>query len=185
MPEIQDKNKLSVEAAPTTRSAGKLIRAKDFLDCFRQSPDDLHLMRKFSLSPRQLEKVYAALIDKGLLAEFEYNHRGIAAGASEGSIGEPDPQPGSELVRPGPASEIRGSEPPRGQTHLSGNPGTVASGRPTKRFLKTPDFCPICHRVTNSCSPDTCISCGVVLSKLLPSGKKQQVSIWEPDYRYK
>jgi len=119
MPEIHDKNKLSIQAAPTTCSAGKLIRAKEFLACFRQDPDDLHLMRKFSLSPKQLRRVCEALIEKGLITEFEYNHRGIASDGSESLISGPNPKTDDETDREGRSSEIRGMEPLRGQIHES------------------------------------------------------------------
>ena len=207
MSEIQDKNKCSVEAAPTTCSAGKLIRAKEFLDCFRQNPDDLHLMRKFSLSRKQLEKVYAALIEKGWLAEFEYNHRGIAAGISEGSIGQPTPQPGSEIVRQGYGSESGQMEKPggqideafehrsncstkinslsRAQTSSCPKRRTILFQRSNKPAFQRPVYCPKCRLVTDPCSPDSCVSCGVVYSKFQSTIKGQGISLWEVDYRYK
>jgi hypothetical protein len=53
----------------------RIVNAKEFLASFRARPDDLHLLKKYGMSLKQLRQVYAALIEKGLLSEFEYNHR--------------------------------------------------------------------------------------------------------------
>ncbi len=85
MAKIRVKNDLASSAALGVSSTGKLIRAKDFLDCFRQKPNDLYLMQKFSLSPKKLAKAYQALIERGWLTELEYHYlRGIPPIVSEG-----------------------------------------------------------------------------------------------------
>ena len=91
MTKIHVKNDPNSAAAIGVSSAGKVIRAKDFLDCFRQKPDDLYLMQKFSLSPKQLAKVYQALIERGWPTELEYHYlRGIPPVISEWRIGAPN-----------------------------------------------------------------------------------------------
>jgi hypothetical protein len=90
-PKIPHENISAVAAEPTTNPTGKLIRAKEFLACFRQKPDDLYLMQKFCISPKQLSKVYQALIEKGLITELEYHYlRGIPPVASGDRIGGPN-----------------------------------------------------------------------------------------------
>jgi hypothetical protein len=110
-PEIHEESKSTVAAEPTTNSTGKLIRAKDFISCFRRNPDDLYLMRKFCLSPQQLAKVYKAIIEKGLLTEFEYHYlRGIPPVVSESRTDGPSlGEAGAKRRNP----EIRGVEPRR------------------------------------------------------------------------
>jgi hypothetical protein len=57
----------------------RLINAKQFLAAFRAASDDYHLMSEFSLSPKQLKKIYKALVEKGLLSEYEYYYRQVKA----------------------------------------------------------------------------------------------------------
>ncbi len=207
MPEIHDKNKLYIQAAPTTCSAGKLIRAKEFLAYFRQTPNDLHLIEKFCPSSKQLKEVYDALIEKGLITEFEYNHSEMATNSSESLSTRLNPQSNKATVREGRGSEIRHMQRPSEQIHKSLELCSNSSAkidpvsrvqasssrkqriirfeRSNKSAFERPAFCPKCSHVTNPCSPDSCISCGVVFSRLRPTGKGQQVSIWDPDYRYK
>ncbi|MGO9119481.1 MAG: hypothetical protein ACLQPD_17965 [Desulfomonilaceae bacterium] len=207
MPEIHDKNKLSIQAAPTTCSAGKLIRAKEFLACFRQTPNDLHLMGKFCLSSKQFKKVYEALIEKGLLTEFEYNHREMSTDKSESLATRPNPQLDRATVREGRISEIRHMQRPSEEIHksleLCSNSSakidplsrvqassrhkqrTMRLERSNKSAFERPAFRPKCSHVTNPWSPDPCISCGVVFSKLRQTAKGQEVSIWEPDSRHR
>jgi len=55
----------------------KKINADRFLYDFRQRPDDLYLMEKYSLKPYHLKKVYLSLIKRHLLSEFEYESRDV------------------------------------------------------------------------------------------------------------
>lgn len=71
----------------------KKINAERFLYDFRQKPDDLHLMAKYSLKPRQLRKVYLSLMEKKLLTEFEYESRNL-------KVPEVDRQPDRNEVPP-------------------------------------------------------------------------------------
>lgn len=203
-PKILDETKLAVTAAPVTCSTGKLIRAKDFLACFRQKPDDLYLMQKFSLSPKQLAKAYHALIEKGLLTEFEYHYlRGLPPVVSEGRISGPKP---GELAAQNRTCETRGIEP---QGYEIGEPRNYSqkpvSGieslsfqrtsepksrnrmleRSGKELLHRPDVCPKCRRATDPRSPHTCMNCGVIFSKFRRTAKRQEVSVWEQDFRYR
>jgi hypothetical protein len=203
-PKIPHENMSAVAAEPTTNSTGKLIRAKDFLACFRQDPDDLNLMQKFSLSPKQLSKVYQALIEKGLLTEFEYHYlRGIPPVVSEVRIGGPNL---GETAIKGRTCEIRGMELPRDETceprkypkesifeieSLSRQ--RISEPKSRNRvfersghgLLQRPVFCPKCRHASDPSSPDTCISCGVIFSKFRQTAKRQEVSVWEPDSRYR
>ncbi len=200
----RDENKSAVTAAPTTCSTGQLIRAKDFLTCFRQKPDDLYLMQKFSLSPKQLAKVYQALIEKGLLTEFEYHYlRGIPPLVLEGRNCGPNR---GEPTTKNRTCETRGTEPPADKrpklrnyfqkpvSRIESLPDPRMSGpksrnkvmeRSGKELLHRPDVCPRCCKATDPCSPDTCMSCGVIFSKFRRTAKRQEVSCWQSDFRYR
>jgi len=203
-PKIPHENISAVAAEPTTNSTGKLIRAKDFLACFRQNPDDLYLMQKFCLSPKQLSKVYQALIEKGLITEFEYHYlRGIPPVVSESRTAGPNL--GETTIKSG-CSHTRGIEPKRGESHesrkyilesvskiesLSRSP--ISEPKPRNRMFERsgkgqfhrPHVCPKCRHTTDPCSPDVCMSCGVIFAKFRQTAKRQEVSVWEPDSRYK
>jgi hypothetical protein len=53
----------------------RIIKAKEFLSSFRETPDDFQLMEKYGISSKQLRRLYSTLIEEGLLTEFEYNQR--------------------------------------------------------------------------------------------------------------
>jgi hypothetical protein len=206
-PKIQDKNKFAVTAEPTTCSAGKLIRAKDFPACRLRNPKDLYLVQKFRLSPKQIAKVYEALIEKGWLSEFEYNHRRIATDTSKDLISGPSVKPDGTTVTGGRGPEIRGigqmhdrfhappellpESPPKldsfgpERASFDRKPRRVLFQRPEKRPFQRPEICPKGRYTTDPCSPEACLNCGVIFSKLRQTAKRQEVSIWEPDSRYR
>lgn len=53
----------------------KHLNAYRFVKDFRFKPDDYYLMELYGLKPRQLMRVYRALMQAGLLSEFEFHSR--------------------------------------------------------------------------------------------------------------
>ena len=70
-------NRESAPANPLVQVEAKRIHinAREFLEAFRDRSDDYYLMRKFSLKPKHLRKIYDQLMERGLLTEYEYNDR--------------------------------------------------------------------------------------------------------------
>jgi hypothetical protein len=68
---------LATSKAPPSCGSPNSIDVKEFLKDFRLRPDDLFLMAKYSLAPRQLDSVYRTLINKQLLTEYEYEWREV------------------------------------------------------------------------------------------------------------
>ncbi len=64
---------------PNSPCPGKRLDVNQFLNDFRHRPDDRFLMIKYSLGPKQLERVYRTLIDKRLLSEYECECRDVKA----------------------------------------------------------------------------------------------------------
>ncbi len=58
-----------------THGSAKTVKAKEFVSLFRKKPDDVYLMEWYSITVKQLAKIYSALIEKGLMSEYEYHQR--------------------------------------------------------------------------------------------------------------
>lgn len=71
----------------------RTVNARDFVNDFRNRPDDRYLMGKYCLNPEQLRSVYRALVKAKRLHEWELSER------REGSVELEDP-----TVPPLPAS---------------------------------------------------------------------------------
>jgi hypothetical protein len=175
----------------------KLVVARQFLMSFRQRPDDLYLMDKYSLSPKQLKKVYNALIEKGWMEEYEYHTRDRKAPELEeptihlgdtstsvtvkGSFSEDTLElfrSESKLNLPQPGGTGRPQSVAQGG-RVSGPKSAGASGK--VKLVHHEDLCPNCRGPKHPSSPDSCISCGVVFSKYAALKKGTAVPIWDMD----
>jgi len=58
-----------------SESRTKTVNAKEFLASFRERSDDFYLLEKYGINPSQLKRIYTALIEKGLLSEYEFHGR--------------------------------------------------------------------------------------------------------------
>jgi hypothetical protein len=74
----------------------KALSAREFVDDFRQNPNDDYLMKRYNLTPPQLHTVYKKLIENRLLSEYEYYMReGTSTKVDEPPV---SPQPISSVV---------------------------------------------------------------------------------------
>jgi hypothetical protein len=74
----------------------KALSANEFVEDFRQNPNDEHLMARYNLTAAQLRTVYKKLIENRLLSEYEYYMReGASPKLEEPSV---SPQPASSVV---------------------------------------------------------------------------------------
>ena len=127
-------NRESAQANPLVQTEAKKIHvnAKEFLASFRDRSDDYYLMGKFSLKPEHLRKIYHQLMERGLLAEYEYNYRDRKSPEVEQTV--------ESRATPSPAS---------------GSASTVVEVHTTELCLKCnrarrpghSDFCPYCEEV--------------------------------------
>ncbi len=180
----------------------KSVRAKEFITSFRKRPDDDFLMNEYSLNPKDLQKIYVALIEKRLLSEYEYHTRETkAAEVEEGSKLEIDASTEVTLIRmnmdESAVSEVRPRDhqsiprvpgrsvcPRRERPAIPVTlPGNAVRARGDSEQQRASGFCPNCYRVKTPSSPDSCPHCGIVFSKIQQSGKCKAVSIWDMDYR--
>jgi hypothetical protein len=186
---------------PADASAKITVQAKEFLASFRNRPDDFHLMDRFRLTAKDLRKIYERLIQAGLLSEYEYHCRDRKApeleepftNLSEASTevtlirsvfdggwgvyrAEDEAAP-----RPSHPNEIRAdkSASTRPPNRLSGH--TVTTGG---RMMEetTLEICPNCGCPSEASSPDACVYCGIIFSKLKRTPNSNRTPIWQFDY---
>jgi len=153
----------------------RTIRAKDFVAAFREKPDDFHLMLKFSITVRQLETIYSALLGKGLLSESEYNcrERKLAQVGGEERTSPAASTLANLIENP---SEVLAELMYSGDQRDSVVTKALEELRLRKEFEKrrsraeapTAELCPKCHKAKDSSSPDTCLYCGIVFAKIQP-----------------
>jgi hypothetical protein len=177
---------------------GHSVSAKEFLDEFRERPDDLYLMERYMLSVKELRVVYESLILAGWLSEYEYHSRAMKAPESEeqDNSGYED---STEVTLLRTDLETRcavplraGDVPPRKSfPHDSIVSRAVSAGpenvRPQFDFhaahtaAKEPslEHCPKCGLASHPSSPDACIYCGVVFSKAKLDPKYEGVAVWD------
>jgi hypothetical protein len=161
-----------------TEAKGIHINAREFLEAFRELSDDYYLMTKFSLKPKHLRKIYDQLMERGLLTEYEYNHRekkSLEVEEKTGLRATPSPV----VSTPDRTTEASGtfttfpSEPdslPQSVPRVSTGPSTVVE-------LKTIELCPQCNSEKHPDYPDSCPYCGVVFAKIKQSEKSEKVAI--------
>ncbi len=160
----------SVAANPSSEADAKRrsVNAKEFLAAFRELPDDYYLMGKFSLKPKHLRRIYDQLMERGLLAEYEYHSR-------DGRSPEVE-QTGTNPFKTRDKSTASPSEAHSHQSPASGGTSTVVE-------LQVSEFCPNCNRSKHPDHPDSCPYCGVVFAKMKQTEGSNKVVVWEGDPR--
>jgi hypothetical protein len=169
---------------------GKTVQASQFVIDFRKFPDDFYLMKKYSINPKQLQKVYRALLDKNLISEFEFHCRvGQAPELEEPSASRVPPAASTvvSLIEK-TVDEIteRFNDDDDGlpksfyRDHSGVTLGRAQrkqpeSGKEGRRPLVSvstvveviaTESCPKCGKPKEQFCPDSCPHCGVVFSKL-------------------
>ncbi|MGO9570283.1 MAG: hypothetical protein ACLP5H_22360 [Desulfomonilaceae bacterium] len=185
----------------TDATAQKTVLAKEFLASFRNRPDDFQLMGKFRLTAKDLKKIYETLIQTGLLSEYEYHCRDrkapeleqppinsceastevtLISNAFDGALGVYRAEEGAlpkgsdpDVTRAGKSSSTRRPKEPSMPSVNSGN---------NMREETTPEVCPNCGCPSQAFSPDACVSCGIVFSKVKRVPKNKRISLWQFDY---
>jgi hypothetical protein len=186
---------------PADASAQINLQAKDFLASFRTRPDDFHLMERFQLTAKDLRMIYERLIQAGLLSEYEYHCRDKKApeleepftNLSEASTevtlirsvfdggwgvyrAEEEATPRPSLPREIRAYKSSSTRPP---DRLS---RPLANRRSEVNEESTLAVCPNCGCPAEASSPDACVCCGIVFSKLKRVPNSKRTPIWQFDY---
>lgn len=153
----------------------RAIKARVFVAAFREYPDDFYLLRRFSITPRQLRKIYSALLAKGLLSEDEYRCRErklprldedewtSSAAYAAANLNENPSEAISELVYSGHQA---GSTVTKALEELQ-RKKEFEKGR-SRAEVPTTELCPKCHNSKDLSSPDSCLYCGIVFAKIEP-----------------
>ena len=172
-------NRGSPTANPLVRTEAKRIHinAREFLEAFRDRSDDYRLMRKFSLKPKHLMKIYDQLMERGLLTEYEYDHREKKSpDVEEKTASRATPSPvvstpdsPSEPVSTFTTFQSESHSQPSSAPHLSTNAPTVVE-------LRTTELCPKCDRAKHPDYPDSCPYCGVVFAKIKQTEKSEKMA---------
>lgn len=182
-------------------SAQVAVPAREFLACFRNRPDDYHLMNRFRLTAKDLRRIYERLIQAGLMSEYEYHCRDKKASElEEHSVDVSDASTEVTLLKGAldDEREIFGKQEearPRGShpnaTHaekpsstirrnrLSSPPATSSGDMHEETTLAV---CPNCGCPSDASSPTTCVCCGIVFSKVKRIPANKRVPIWQFDY---
>jgi len=157
------------------------VNAKTFLQDFRKCPDDLFLMKKYSISVEQLQKVYQILIEKGLLDEYEYHCRDRKAPELTGvETVPPEDLTAVSLVEDLsgslrdyfaiPASSLTKSRARASRKHASSS-SDPSPGKPRQ-------VCPNCGKLLGPDAGTSCIHCGVVFTKAEERCRQDKIAIW-------
>jgi hypothetical protein len=177
------------------------VPAKEFLASFRSRPDDFHLMDRFGLTRKDLRRIYERLIQAGLLSEYEYYCRDKKAPEPE----EPHTNASEDstevtLLRSvldggGGVDRVEAKAPPSGlsarEARAEEAPATTRSKRPLGRALTsgagmieetTLAICPNCGCPSDESSPDACVCCGIVFSKIKRIPANKRTPLWQFDY---
>ena len=183
----------------------KALNAKQFAQDFRENPDDYYLMDRYSLTPSELRTVYRRLIERGVLSEYEFHMRDVAA-----------PELGEASILPTSATALvtavegttRVSAPPRRGHHdlpqdfyrdFSGIKLRSTSQEPIDRdkgagkqekearkeqstvVLLTSELCPKCQRPKDDPMDKSCPYCGIVYAKVRRGRRPETISVWSND----
>ncbi|HTY23902.1 MAG TPA: hypothetical protein VMC85_12270 [Desulfomonilaceae bacterium] len=163
----------------------KTIKAKEFLASFREKPDDFYLLEKYGISLVQLKRVYAALIEKGLLSEYEYYGREkkapgmeerqrpqLSASTAVGIVEEPSETLTDRILNSGYYLDTRVSKAI--SDAISTRKRRVSQNIDSEKDEEsTMDLCPKCQKPKDPSSPSECPYCGVVFERISP-GKKDK-----------
>lgn len=197
--ELVKRNLLSAKEAGTIESAsvaqGIAISAKEFLQRFRNDPDDAALMDAFTITPPQLSLIYQTLIKKGLLSEYEYEHRqgkcrelaGVPAPEKEDSTSVTLKELISRDLQDRFREEVSDltSRPAKGTNGAFGSrPAHDVRGRLQRTRRKDPDLgtCPNCKEPKLPSSPEECPRCGIIFARYEQHLTRRGVHIWDEDF---
>jgi hypothetical protein len=177
------------------------VPAKEFLASFRERPDDFHLMERFRLTPKDLRRIYEKLIQAGLLSEYEYNCRDRKAPELEEpstNLSEASTEVTllrSAFDRGGGTDRIEEEIVPKGihsqRVLADKSSSTKSRKRPTRQPVNsrgdvdeetTLAVCPNCGCPSDESSPDACVCCGIVFSKIKRIPANRRTPIWQFDY---
>ncbi len=177
------------------------VPAKEFLASFRNRPDDLHLMNRFRLTAKELRKIYERLIQAGFLSEYEYHCRNRKAPELEQPpIDSCEASTEVTLLRgafDGEREAFRTEEEARprdshgNETHALKSPSTrrrnrlsspPANNRGDVNEETTLAVCSNCGCPSDASSPDACVCCGIVFSKIKRVPPNKRCPIWQFDY---
>ena len=186
---------------PADASAQMTVQAKDFLASFRNRPDDFHLMDRFRLTAKDLRKIYERLIQAGLLSEYEYHCRdrkapeleepftNLSEASTEVTLIKNVFDGGGGVYRAEEEAPPRASHPDeiRADKSSSTRPPNRISGHAVTsggRMMEetTLEICPNCGCPAEASSPDACVCCGIIFSKLKRVPKSKRIPIWQFDY---
>jgi hypothetical protein len=186
---------------PAVAPAQITVSAKEFLASFRDRPDDLHLMDRFRLTAKDLRQIYETLIQAGLLSEYEYHCRdkkapvleepctNISEASTEVTLIRSVFDGGRGVYRAEAQAPLRSSYP--NETRVK----KLASGCFSKQLSRhavatssdmseetTLALCPNCGCPSDASSPNACICCGIVFSKVKRGHPNKRTPIWQFDY---
>jgi hypothetical protein len=177
------------------------VPAKEFLASFRSRPDDFHLMDRFGLTRKDLRRIYERLIQAGLLSEYEYYCRDKKAPEPEEShTNVSDDSTEVTLLKSVfnggcGVDSVEEEFSPRSlhanETRVEKAPSTTRPKRPLGRALTsgagmieetTLAMCPNCGCPSDESSPDACVCCGIVFSKIKRIPANKRTPLWQFDY---
>ncbi len=188
----------------------RTLKATEFVNDFRERPDDEYLMKKYGLSALELRTVYKKLIEKRWISEYEfYMREGIlpevdepGANLSTYSQGAGSSQTATTVVSPTTRSKDSGLPEDFFRDHSGIRIGTSTAvedlnreetAEPTVRAIRavrdqltvvqlvTTELCPNCARPKGDPSEESCAFCGIVYAKVKRRSDKGPV-IWSDGY---
>jgi hypothetical protein len=186
-----------VSKSSCAKKPKKSIDAKKFLASFRAASDDSQLMQEYGLNPKQLKHIYKALIEKGLLSEYEYYYRqrkapeldepteNLADASTKVSLVESISDETRRLysIEHAQMSKSASDRDSQNADAVSGGNRRDERSTPGSLDKDRAGYCPRCHRPKDSSSPDTCIHCGVIYSKFARRAQGSGISMWDFDFR--
>ena len=186
---------------PAVAPAQITVSAKEFLTSFRNRPDDLHLMDRFRLTAKDLRQIYETLIQAGLLSEYEYHCRDKKAPVLEGPCANVSEASTEVTLIRSVFDGGRGVDRMKQGTQsrdIYRNESLAAKSSSIKRRNRQPvppassmgdvdeettlAVCPNCGCPAEASSPDACVCCGIIFSKLKRVPKSKRTPIWQFDY---
>lgn len=183
----------AMESTPVTPKIA--IKAKEFLERFGSLPDDAALMDAYSITPTQLLLIYQTLIKKGLLSEYEYEHRAGKSPELE-MISTPAREDSTSVtLKASISGNVFGhSETSANHSEFGRRTGPIGSSASNGDSEKTgvthrmhprhhePEKCPKCGEPKHPSSPDECLLCGIIYSKYEQDPVLRGVAIWGEDH---
>ncbi len=185
----------------------KTLKAKEFVNDFRDRPDDEYLMKKYGLSASELRTVYKKLIEKRWISEYEfYMREGIVPEVDEPTTSVSTYSQGAGLSQPttSMASVVTQSRESGLPADFFKDHSGIRIGSSTKAVdlnpeettvrvvravrdeltvvqLVTTELCPNCARPKGDPSEESCAFCGIVYAKVKRRSAKGPM-IWSDRY---